>query len=124
MGITTYFFDTYALYEIIVGNPNYKKYSIGIAIVTTRLQLMELHYALLRTYSKEIADEKYDAFIDYCILIDDATIKEAMLFKFQNKSRKLSYVDCIGYLLAKKLNILFLTGDQQFETFENVEYVK
>ena len=32
--------------------------------------------------------------------------------------------DCIGYIMAKKLNIKFLTGDKEFENFLNVEFVK
>jgi len=40
-----------------------------------------------------------------------------------NKSN-LSYVDCIGYILAKELKVGFLTGDREFEGMDNVEFVK
>ena len=124
MGIKTLFFDTYALFEIIKGNENYKKYTQKIAIVTTKLNLMELYYGLLLKYNKTIADICYDKFVKYVIEIDDITIKEAMLFRKLNKERKLSYIDCIGYMMAKKNDIRFLTGDKEFEGMENVEFVR
>jgi len=120
----TYFFDTYAFYELIKGNPNYKKYEKEITLITTKLNLMELHYGLLRDEGEEIAEIYYDKFLKFCVEIDDNTIKEANTFRLKNYKRKLSHVDCIGYILAKKFNAKFLTGDEQFKDFENVEFVK
>ncbi|HAB54132.1 MAG TPA: PIN domain nuclease [Ignavibacteriales bacterium] len=124
MGITSYFFDTYAFCEIIVGNPNYQKYVNKLGIITTRLNLMELYYGLLRECDRKTADKYYDSLIKYVINIDDETIKQAMVFRYLNKNKKLSYVDCIGYILAKKMGLKFLTGDKEFESMENVEFVK
>lgn len=124
MGIKTYFFDTYAFYEIIKGNPNYEHYKKEISIITTKLNLMELHYALLRVYNKETADSYYEEFLPLIIEVDDGVIKESNIFKFENKEKRLSYVDCIGYTISKNLGIKFLTGDKQFENLDNVEFVK
>ena len=124
MGIITYFFDTYAFYEIIKGNQNYSPYKKDISIITTKLNLMELHYALLRVYDKETAESYYEEFLPLTIEVDDEIIKTSNLFKFENKEKKLSYIDCIGYTLSKKLGIKFLTGDKQFENLDNVEFVK
>ncbi len=120
----TYFFDTYAFYELIKGNPNYKKYEKEITLITTKLNLMELHYGLLRDEGEEIAEVYYEKFLKFCVEIDDNTIKTANTFRLKNYKRKLSYVDCLGYILAKKFNAKFLTGDEQFKDFENVEFVK
>jgi uncharacterized protein len=124
MGVKSFFFDTYAFYEIIKGNQAYKKYKEGISLITTKLNLMELHYGLLKAGGKEIADLYYDKFLEFCIEIDDDVFKEANEFKLKNYRRELSYVDCIGYVLARKFNVRFLTGDKQFELFDNVEFVK
>lgn len=124
MEVEAFFFDTYAFYEIIKGNPSYTKYGKGKSVFTTKLNLMELHYGLLRTEGKETADYYYDEFLKLCADIDDEIIKEANEFKLANYRRELSYIDCIGYVLARKLNAKFLTGDKQFENFENVEFVK
>lgn len=122
--ITTYFFDTYAFYEIIEGNNNYKPYTKGIAVITTKLNLMELHYGLLLKYGKKIADKYYDELVDFCIEFDDNLIKKANELKASLKKRNLSYIDCLGYMIAKLKNIKFLTGDQQFADLDNVEFVK
>ena len=122
--IKTYFFDTYAFYELIHGNNNYTKYSSNIVIVTTKLNLMELHYGIMLLHGKEKADEYYDQFIKFSVDFDDNIIKQSNEFKMQNKAKKLSYIDCLGYTIAKSMNILFLTGDKGFQDIENVEYVK
>ena len=125
MGILkSFFFDTYALYEIIHENQNYLAYTTGIAIITTRLNLMDLHYILLRTYGLEYADKAFDYFKKFCIEISDEAVKEANYFKYKNKKRNLSYVYCIRFILAKKRNVKFLTGDKEFADLANVEYVK
>ena len=122
--VKTFFFDSYAFYEIIAGNPNYEQYKKNIGIITTKLNLMELHYGLLRTEGKKEADKIYDEYTEFVLEIDDETIKKANEFRLANKEKKLSYVDCIGYTLAKRHNVKFLTGDQQFEGIEGVEFVK
>ena len=124
MELITYFFDTYAFHEVIAGNPNYKDYSKGIIIITTKLNLMELYYGLLLKFDKKIAEKYFDAFAEYAVDIDDATMKEAMVFRYLYKDRRLSYVDCVGYIIAKQRNIKFLTGDKEFENLPNVEFVK
>ena len=124
MGVTTYFFDTYAFYELISGNQNYLKYSRNVGIITTKLNLMELFYGLLIKYNEKVADNFYEKFLPYCTGIEDNVIKKAMTFRALNKKRNLSYVDCIGYIIAKQRNIKFLTGDKEFEYMENVEFVK
>lgn len=124
MDVKNYFLDTYAFFEIIKGTPNYQKFSFRMGVITTKLNLMELYYALLREFDRETADKYYDCFVDCTVEVDDETIKQAMVFKLLNKNKKLSYVDCIGYILAKKRGIKFLTGDKEFEEMENVEFVK
>ena len=119
-----FFLDTYALYEIIEGNENYIGYTKNVAIVTTKLNLMELFYGLLIKYNEKVADNFYEKFLPYCTGIEDNVIKKAMTFRALNKKRNLSYVDCIGYIIAKQRNIKFLTGDKEFEYMENVEFVK
>jgi len=122
-GVKTFFFDAYALYEIVAGNKKYEKYTKGAAIVTTKLNLMELHYGLLSLFGKEKADNMFDELVQYTQEVDNNTIKEASLLRFSLKKRNLSYVDCIGYTIAKKMNIQFLTGDMQFKDLDNVEFV-
>ena len=122
--ISSFFFDTYALFELINGSPSYKKYEKNINSLTTKFNLMELHYNLLRLKGKETADFYFNKFNEFCIPVDDDTIKEANELKIKISKRDVSYVDCIGYTLAKKRNAKFLTGDEQFKDLDNVEFVK
>lgn len=122
--MTSYFFDSYAFFEIIKGNPNYDKYSKGVSLITTRLNLMELYYWLLRRSGKDKAEKYYQKFLPYCIEITNDVIKKACEFRLEHKGKNLSYADCIGYIIALQKRIKFLTGDIGFERMENVEYVK
>ncbi len=118
-----YFFDTYAIFEIIGGNKSYEKY-INKPAILTKLNIFELfHNALRDTGEKKannIMDEYYPLAIDY----DRSAIEEASRLKLKYKKRNLSMTDCIGYIIAKKLGIKFLTGDKEFEDLDNVEFVK
>jgi len=118
-----FFLDSYALIEIIKGNSKYKKY-LKETTITTRLNLMELYYYLLRKKGERRAEYYYDYYLPTCITIPDNVIKDAMKFKLKYKNKKLSYVDCIGYILSLQLGIKFLTGDKEFKDFKNVEFVK
>ena len=122
MGLKTYFFDTYALFEIILGNPGYSRFRERVSIIITRLNLMELYYGFLLRCGTAAAGRYYDRLLEYAVDIDDDTIKKAALFRTKNK--KMSYADCIGYVISLQRNILFLTGDEHFRKLPNVEFVK
>jgi uncharacterized protein len=122
--VESYFFDTFALLELIDGNVNYNRFNKKINIITTKLNLIEMHYALLRLTDINKANFYYDFFLQFSVNISNIIIKESNKFRYKNKKKKLSYVDCIGYILAKSKQIPFLTGDKEFEDLENVEFVK
>ncbi len=125
-GNKIYFFDTYALVEINKGNLNYIKF-LDSKFVTTILNLMEFYNSLLKETNQEIAETKFDKYLKVCINIDTKIIKESVEFRLRfikETKFKISYVDAIGYIISKKLNIKFLTGDQAFKGLDNVEFVK
>ncbi|MEK6886406.1 MAG: PIN domain-containing protein [Nanoarchaeota archaeon] len=118
-----YFFDTYALFEIFRKNIKYLMY-IDVNIVTAKINLFELYYGLLKEFGEKTAQEKLHEYFGSTVDFDEEVIENAAKFKLKNKSRKLSMADCIGYSIANKLGIKFLTGDKEFEKLENVEFVK
>ncbi len=118
-----YFFDTYAIIEILKGNKNYETYA-ELTFITTTLNLSEFYFYLLSTLNKEKADETLGRFNFSFLEVDKETAKEAAKFRKENYKIKLSYVDCIGYILSKKIGFKFLTGDEFFENSENVEFVR
>ncbi|MBI2004130.1 PIN domain-containing protein [Candidatus Pacearchaeota archaeon] len=118
-----YFYDTYALIEIIKGNLNFDKFKEATPICIIQ-NLFELHQALLRDFNKKTADYWINKF-DYKLLeILKEDIIKASDFRFKHNKLKLSMTDCLGYILAKKNKLKFLTGDEKFEDFEYVEFVK
>jgi len=121
MSEQAYFFDTYAFFEIIRGNPAYEKYKDAGAM-TTIFNLAELNYGLKKETSKEKADKITDKYFPLLVEITAKNLKEAMNLKTGN--RKLSIPDAIGYAIAKSYGVKFLTGDQEFEEMPNVEFVK
>ena len=121
---TAFFYDTYAILEIIKGNENYSKYVKNTGIVTTKLNLMELFYRLYVLHGLKIAEFYYQKYLPFAVGISDSLIKKSAIFSAENKKKDLSYVDCIGYVLALEHKIKFLTGDMQFKEMDNTEFVK
>ena len=117
-----YFFDTYAFFEIIEKNPKYLIYTQS-PFVTSKLNLFELYYNLLREGQEKLALELLDSYFPYALDFDKGILMYAAQLKFVYIKKKLSMTDCIGYVMAKKLGIPFLTGDKEFIPFENVEFV-
>jgi len=118
-----YFFDTYAIIELIKENKSYKKYNEEI-IITSVLNLGELYYALLKDFGKEKADEWKNKLESAVLHIDTEIITDAMLFKYKNKGKNFSFIDCAGYILAREYGLKFLTGDKEFKYLPNVEFAK
>jgi len=120
--MNSYLFDTYAIIEIIKGNPNYKPY-LDQEMIINKFIFAELSYILLREKYPN-ADNYLDKYTKFIVSIKPSTIKEAMKFRLENKKKNLSMTDCISYFMAKELGIRFLTGDKEFEKIDNVEFIK
>ena len=118
-----YFADTYAIIEILGGNKEYQPF-IERVLITTKLNLAELYYHLLKEYGNEIAEKYMTIYAKISIPITFSAIKKGMQLKLEYKKEKLSYADCIGYALALEQNIPFLTGDQKFKEKTQVEFRK
>lgn|SRR3989344_4180127 len=115
------FFDTYAFFEIIRGNPNYLKYE-NIHAITTVFNLAELNLGLKKEMNKKQADKYLDSYKSFLVDVSIDDIKEAMDLKMKYKD--MSIPDCIGYMVAKRFKANFLTGDEDFRNMPNVEFVK
>ena len=119
----SYFFDSYAFFEILDANKEYKKYK-NVEIITSKLNIFELYHGILRDHGEEKAQKAFDIYYQFAVEFDEEVIKEAVQLKIQLNKRDVSMTDCIGYCLAKQLGIKFLTGDTAFEYLDNVEFVK
>ena len=117
-----YFLDTYALVEILHDDPLYQKYKEE-ELQTTLFNLYELYFSLLKPYNMEIAKVMFYKFFESCIEINEEHIFAAAAFKLEHKKTNISYVDALGYAIAKKEGMRFLTGDKEFKEIPNVEFV-
>ncbi len=56
--------------------------------------------------------------------IEDLVNASKLRLKARQEERNLSLINCLGYVIARRLGIKFLTGDREFKGHENVEFVK
>ena len=118
-----YFFDSYAVVELIKGNPNYARYTQEV-VVLTLFNLAEIYWSALNDLGDKEADELYEHYRQSVVDVDDDVLKGAIRFRKQHKKKDLSYTDCIGYIYSVRHGLVFLTGDKEFEKMENVGFVK
>lgn len=118
-----YFFDSYAIIEIVKGSPSYAPFSDEVVVITL-FNLVEIYWSFVLDFGEEKAKQLYQNFKECVVSINDSVIQEAIKFRKENKKRNLSYADCIGYIYARQNNLLFLTGDKEFERMPNVMFVK
>ena len=117
-----YFFDTYAVIEIVSGNPSYAKFITEIPTITI-FNLAEIYWSAINNLNEEKAEEIYKKYSQCVENISDNVLKEAIKFRKEHKKRNLSYADCVGYIYALRHDLIFLTGDKEFENLGGVEFV-
>jgi hypothetical protein len=124
--MSTFFADSYAIIEMLKGNENYLLFQ-NERLITTEFNICEVGFAVCREFPADATrvlkmvrkmvtlhatrDE------DYCS--GAAWRKEA-----SGQGKKLSTIDCVGYSVANRLNIPFLTGDREFADMDNVQFVR
>ena len=118
-----YFFDTYALVELLVDNPSYKRYG-DAQLTVSALNIGEFYLFLARTYGAREADKQLASLTFNIVELTQRRVIESARFKLLYSSRNVSWADCAGYVIARELNLKFLTGDVQFKGMPNVEFVK
>lgn len=123
MEIIKFFFDSYAIVEIVAGNQSYSKF-INEPVTITIFNLAEIYWSAILNLEEKKAEEIYETYSACIKTISDEVLKEAIKFRKKHKNKDLSYTDCIGYIYALKNNMKFLTGDREFEAMENVEFIK
>lgn len=117
-----YFCDTYALIEIARGSPAYARY-LSEPLTTSPIHLAEFYYkGLQRRSSREEMDTLVEHFFPQSIQeLDPGDIRSLAALKAAEPD--LSLADCIGYHLARKHGMKFLTGDRAFRGKPDVEFV-
>ena len=118
-----YFFDSYAIMELIKKNPDYERFK-RFNLVTSVLNVGEIYAIFLREDGKKKADGWFRNWNFELLEITSDVIVKAVYFRYLNKGKNLSLTDVVGYILSLKHKLKFLTGDNQFKDMPNVEFVK
>ena len=120
-----FFYDSYAVLAYLSDNPKYRVFFEENDGILTKLNLMEIYYRTLEVHGVQAAAQVVKAFAKYATDFGIADIEGAMKLrlKLKKKGLDISYADAMGYYLAKKSNIKFLTGDKYFKGLESVEFV-
>ncbi len=121
-----FFLDTYAVLEYLRGNAEYLKRMSGAKLSTSLLNLLELYYIVLREHGGKAADDVYSAYRHYQAETIDEDVRSGMALKLRMRSKGInfSYADALGYAIAERLGIRYLTGDDAFKSLPDVEFVK
>ena len=118
-----FFFDTYALCEMARGSPNYDTFSKEFELTTSLVNVYELYYILCRDNEPELAEKFFTRLIPCCIDILPEDIKVASKFRIDSR-KNLSYIDALGYSVALRAGLQFVTGDEGFRGVKNVAFIK
>ncbi len=120
MGI--FFYDSYAIIEYLNNNPKFVSYFEQHTGILTLLNVLEVYYSVLADAGEEKADVVLETLLPFVVEPTKETIRKAMKFRYEQRKKKLSYADCLGYQVALERGVKFLTGDKQFEHIKNVEF--
>jgi hypothetical protein len=123
---TRYFYDSYAVMAYLSDIPNYRAYFEENDGVLTKLNLIEICYRTIELHGKEAAVQVVELFAKYTIDFAPRDIVGSMKLRLTLKKdgRNISYADALGYYLALKNRLKFLTGDREFKELDGVEFVK
>lgn len=116
-----YFFDTYALLRLYRGEASYVPYA-GIPIVTDSGCLYEFAREVFRRgNAREAQAALADIRAERISPTNDDLVEAA---KLAQRLARISAQDALGYALARRAGLLFLTGDRAFRRLPAVEFVE
>jgi len=115
--------DSYALMEIMNGNPKFAHY-LNLKFIIADMTLAEFYGVILREQGEEKADYWLDKFQAFSMNVSLNILTKAVKFRYVNRDKNISLIDAIGYIFSKENNYIFVTGDREFEKLENVEFIK
>jgi predicted nucleic acid-binding protein len=122
--VARFFYDSYAVLAYLSDSLGYAAYFEKHTGVLTRLNLMEIYYAIFRAHGAGAAHEVLEAYSAREIEFSLPDIEAAMKLRFELRKLELSNADALGYHIAKKEGLKFLTGDAAFEGLPGVEFVR
>lgn len=121
--MTRFFYDSYAVLAYLSDSHGYAAYFEKNTGVLTRLNLMEVYYAIFRAHGAGAAHQVLEAYSAFEIEFSLGDVEASMKLRYELRRLNLSYADALGYYISKKEGLKFLTGDRAFERLPDVEFV-
>lgn len=118
-----YCLDTYALFEIEKNNPRYRPIAKSDFIIPSAV-LAEFCVAMTKRQGKKTGTYWFRQLEQYARDIDADMWMEGLMFREEHRKEKISIVDALGYVYARKNNLPFVTGDKAFENKPGVKFIK
>lgn len=87
------------------------------------MNIYELASALLGDHPEARVREALTLLAPNLLEAETEDLFRAARFRMEHAKKRISYVDALGYVLAQKHGMRFLTGDKQFRGIEGVEFV-
>jgi len=111
---------------MLKGNKNYRSFQ-SEWLITTEFNICEVGFAVCRDYpanAPQVLKTVRKMVTLQATRDEDYCSGAARRKQESGKGKKLSTIDCVGYSVANRLNIQFLTGDREFADMENVQFVR
>ncbi len=113
---------------MILGSPHYASiYTEVSEVITADYNVAEAYYKLLSKGQPEIAEKLKEMLMEDALIPSKLALIEACKVKLELRksvNKNISFVDALGYYMARSKGIKFLTGDDAFKGLKNVEFVK
>lgn len=91
--------------------------------MTSVFHLYELHVQIAKAGSQEAADVAFRTLRNIALAVEDDDVLEASRLKMERRKLGFSYADALGYAMARRRSMPFVTGDQAFRGLDGVEFV-
>ena len=91
----------------------------------TKLNLLEVSYRSLEQFGFKAASDILKDFSRYLVDFgqEDISSSTKLGLDLKRKGLDVSYADALGYFIALKMGIKFLTGDKVFHGLKGVQYL-
>ncbi len=115
--------DTYALVEILEGNPAYERIRHEEFVIADPT-LAEFYALLCKKPNEKTAKYWLERFRPYSRPAGLDVWIEAVRYRAAHRSENLSIFDCLGYAFSRANGFRFVTGDKEFRAVEGMEFVE
>ena len=117
-----YCLDTYVLWEIHLGNKHCEQF-LNEDSVLTIWSLTEFYRGILKDFNKQTADYWLRRLKPFCRDVDLNVLTKACAFQLENKKKRITLFDAVGYCFSLECGYSFVTGDKEFKGKDGVLFL-